>query len=650
VTAVYALLVGIDNYQAPRIRRLSGARRDVEDAAAFLRSRMVDGLTPHLRVLHDGDATRAAVIDGIARHLGRAGRGDTALFWFSGHGSQAPVPERFRHIEAGRLMQTLVCADSRMPGVPDLLDKELSVLLDEVAERGAHVAVVLDSCHSTGATRLEPTVVARGVPPATERDLPDGLLPELGGRPPSAVDRADVEHVALTAARRFEIAQERSLDGARRGLFSWALLRALGRLGGSATYRQLLVAARVDMELKTVAQVAQLYPDLPGIVDQPFLGGVVTRPGAGMVLRHTKRGWELDSGSCHGLPPVPEGADVLRVAEAGTRPAREARVVTVLTERSLVEPIGWSPAPDRQYPVVLSRVPLPPTSVAVGGRPGDDSATAGRVRAALGTAGPGGGPSPHVRVVDAGTAPELRVATRPGAAWVEGVDGAAIGGPTPDAGLLVRRLEHVARWRQIHTLRNPASRLGDAVGLDIVAAVGAGPPTARDQPLLAEEGEIRLRYTRRGREWLPPRIFIRLHNRHHRRLFCVLLDLTSGYRVHAELFSGDFVDAGEVAWARGGRPIRVVLPAGVPPEPGRGVRDWMKLLVAEEQFGSAPFDLPALDEARAARRGPMALHGLLDRLGHVIVDRDRDAPDGGGGYDWTVLTLPVVTEVPQTPR
>lgn len=651
MTAVYALLVGVDTYLAAGVPALRGCRNDVVAAAAFLRSRMVPETTLRLRELHNEAATRAAVIEGIWRHLRQAGQGDTALFWFCGHGSEMPVPRRFRHIESGPLMQTLVCADSRTPGVPDLLDKELSVLLDEVAERGAHVAVVLDSCHSAGATRLDlesraPDVGVRWVPGVPASEVPEVLLPELGGRPASAVGRSDVEHVALAAARRFEVAQERRLDHARRGLFSWSLLRALGRLGGSATYRQLLIAARADVELRATCQVPQLHPEHPGPADQPFLGGVVAPPGTGMLIRHARSGWELDAGSCHGLPAVPAGADVLRVAESGVQPPREARVVSVLTERSRVEPIGWSPDQERQYQVVLSRVPLPATPVAVGGRPGDDPAAAERVLAALRTAGPGGGPSPHVRFVDPDEAPELRVATRSRAARVEGPDGAAIGGEIAgDPQAVVRRLEHIARWRQIHALDNPMSRLAGLVTLDIVPAVPGRLPSEADAPLVAENGEIRLRYTREGSTWVPPKIFIRLHNRHTRRLFCVLLDLTSGYRVHAALFSGDFVDPGATAWARGGRTVRVELPKSQPPEPGRSVRDVLKLLVAEEQFGSAPFDLPPLGEARPARRGPMALHGLLDRLGRIIVDRD-DEVDGAGGYDWSALTLPVVTEVP----
>ncbi|GIF08395.1 caspase family protein [Actinoplanes siamensis] len=584
---VFALLVGIDTYAASEVTGLRGCRNDVIATAAFLRSRRV---ASEIVQLHDAAATRAAVIDGLHRHLGQAGPGDTALFWFSGHGSQVRVPAGLQHLESGPLMQTLVCADSRTPGVPDLLDKELSLLLDAIAERGAHVAVVLDSCHSGGATREAAQV--RSTPGLRAAEPPPVLLPELGGRPYRSVGATEPRHVALAAARRFELALEMELDGHRRGVFSWALLRALHRLGAAATYRQLLVAARVGVESRAGGQVPELYPEVPGVADQPFLGGATVAPGAGMLIRHGRDGWELDAGSCHGLPATGE----LRVALPGSRPPREARVTRVLTERSLVSPIGWHPDPERQYPVLLTRVPLPATTVA--GLPAEE------LRG-----------SPFVRPAGLSETPELRV-LRGGR--IEGPDGEVIGGSGP----VLRRLEHVARWRQIRDLENPLSRLAGAISMEIIAG---------GREVVAEGGEINLWYDRGA----PPEITIRLRNRTQRRLYCVLLDLTSGYRVHAQLFPGAFIDGRSDGWALDGRPVRVALPSGRRARPGAAVRDWLKLLVAEEQFGSLPFDLPALDQGVAGSRGPLLLHGL------------RDMGEADDAYDWTTLTVPVHTRVPQ---
>ncbi len=591
---VFALLAGIDTYASETVPDLRGCRNDALAAAAFLRTRSASA---RILRLHDADATRAALIDGLHRHLGQAGRGDTALFWFSGHGSQVRVPAGLEHLETGPMMQTLVCADSRTPGVPDLLDKELSLLLDAIAERGAHVAVVLDSCHSQGASRQ--TARVRSARPSLRAAEPRPL-PELGGRAYETVGRSEAQHVALAAARRTESARELELDGEQRGVFSWALLRALGRLGGAATYRELLAAARVAVEARIGEQVPQLHPIEPGIADQPFLGGATGSSGAGMLVRHGREGWELDAGACHG---VPRGGDELRVAAPGDG---ELRVARVLTERSLVTPLGWTPDPDRLYPVVFSRVPPPATTVA--GVPPEEIEK-----------------SAYVRPAAPDEEPELLVI---GGTRILAPEGEVPAGP----GTLLQRLEHVARWRQIRALENPRSRLAGAVELEVIPGAPENPPI---------NGQIRLAYERGA----PPQVYIRLHNRSNRRLYCVLLDLTSGYSVYTGLFAGAFIDARSTGWAHDRRPIPVRIPdAGTDlrsrlkalfRRPARMTRDWLKLLVAEEEFSSAPFALPGIDRADQASRGPMRLRGPHHR------------EDGDGPCDWTTLTVTVDTDDPQ---
>jgi hypothetical protein len=84
--------------------------------------------------------------------------------------------------------QTLVCSDSRVDGVTDLTDKELSALISRVAARGAHVTVVLDCCHSGGGTR-ETDLRVRTVPPAGE-PIPDNTyIPELRELAPRPLSR-----------------------------------------------------------------------------------------------------------------------------------------------------------------------------------------------------------------------------------------------------------------------------------------------------------------------------------------------------------------------------------------------------------------------------------------------------------------------------
>ncbi|GAA4588338.1 hypothetical protein BJY16_008531 [Actinoplanes octamycinicus] len=622
---LYALLVGIDRYRSPDIPPLHGCANDVRAAAAQLTIDAAPGCRVHTRLLLDDDATRAAVIAAIRAHLGRAGRDDTALLWFAGHGSAAPVPDWAWFREPTGRLQTLVCADSRTPGVPDLWDKELSVLLDVVAERARHVAVVLDSCHADGATRellgQEPAARARSVPPAPDRG-PDSLIEELLRR----AGQPAPEHVALAACRSDEAARERTIGGTVHGVFSWALLDALRRLGPDATYRELLAATQTAVELRS-GQVPQLRPAASPLADHEFLDGTVRRAGTGIRMRHTREGWAIDAGAVHGLPE--DGG--VRVGVHGT--TREATVTRVRALTSLVEPCdGWQPRDGEQFPVVLTDVPLPRATVAVAGL--DPAGLAA---------------SPHVRVVDGDTTvPDLRIRTGgPGRVTITDHHGAVL--TETDTGRLVPAVEHLARWWLLSRLANPASSLGRPVRIELLRPAPGQElaPRTGGEPLSTVAGVYRLPYRWSNAGWQPPEFFLRLHNTTDRKLYCVLLDLTPRFKAHALLFPGDFIGPGERGVALDGQRVRAFLPDRTAPRPGVRVRDRLKLFVAEEQFSQQPFLMPELGEP-VGSRGGFGRRGLLERLGGQAIGRDLGAArEKGAAYEWTTETVNLEIVVPR---
>src|SRR5262245_27439431 len=97
-TTLYALLVGIDSYQAP-VPTLGGCLNDVDAVEILLRERAVSR-HQHLELLtlRNSEATRLAIIDGFLNHLGRAGKDDVVLFYYSGHGSQERTPPELWHV------------------------------------------------------------------------------------------------------------------------------------------------------------------------------------------------------------------------------------------------------------------------------------------------------------------------------------------------------------------------------------------------------------------------------------------------------------------------------------------------------------------------------------------------------------------------
>ena len=633
---IFALMVGINEYRDPSVPSLRGCHTDIDRAIAFLEQRRDPATDLRIRRLFDDEATGVAIVDGFRTHLAQARGGDTALFWFSGHGSTAPVPPDFWHLEPnGRDLQTLVCFDSRYGGRPDLLDKELALLLDEVADGGCHVVSVLDSCHSGGATR-GPEVRARAVRPAA---VPAAhvLLPDLAARyadgPPA------VRHVLLAACQPAEVAAEEDIGGEPCGLFSWALLRAMHRAGPDTTYRELVTLARNEVERLSMSQRPLVFPAGPGSADQRLLGGGSISVPPAITMRCGRDGWEIDAGSCHGVEPGPV-QDPTRVAVAGRTPVQEARLTSVGVNGSRVDPIGWTPDPQRGYPVVISQVAMPPTTVVIDDDV--DPSIAERIRKAVGTAGPDGGPSPEVRLVEGADAELAICAAQPVAyrseviriadrdrvrLWDQPIDG--------DGSQVAKVLTHIARWRRVKNLQNPVSGLTGAVSLEIVepwpheTVVPKGRAAVRPDP----DGMIRLSYRWQHGEWVPPTRFMRLRNTTQRPLYCVLLDLTDRFGISAELFRGARIEAGSAAAVAEGRHIEFTLPPARTVEPGASVRDWIMLIVARDEIAATPYELPPLS---APDRD--AVHRDL---------KPARPAQAANANDWWTYVLPVITEVPE---
>ncbi len=614
-------------------------------------------------------ATR--VIAAFRRHLGRARAGDVALFAYAGHGSEEPAPAEVADLEPTGRIQTLMFHDCnrRIDGKlrRAVADKELAVLLAELAPAGAHVAVVLDCCHSGGATREVDTAV-RGWVPSAQRDL----LPEVATpRPledfvPGALDqwRAPTPaHVALSACRSHQTAKEHAVGGSTRGAFSLALLDALTALGARTTYRSLLDTVRARVERTTTDQRPELFPlDRGGPGDTLFLDGAVTPVPPTFSVTRGASGWVVDAGQAHGLrPPAGDEAFVLACRAPDDRPAGAVRVTDVRIGSSDVTPIGWEPD-DIAYDAVIAEVPLPAAEVVLDPPgPDDDAAAATSVQsaisAAIASAGPGGGPSPYVRVIrrEDGSpgALQLRVTmATAGVAQITRLDGTPISTATDvatagGARLVATRLEHVARWEQVRELGEHASPLTDAVVLDVYDALAGEELRPLDRPPREAAAGHRLRYER-----LPdgtavaPRVFIDVHNRAADDLYVAVLDLTDRYRCHV-VFPTTRVTGGHTValWDR--RPIPVELPPDRPLRSGAAVRDWLKVVVSDVDFDATSAELPPLDEPvtrSAAERLPRT---TLERLFARAVNRDiGTAGPPPTAARWAASTVTIETTVP----
>ncbi|MFD0636789.1 hypothetical protein ACFQ9X_39660 [Catenulispora yoronensis] len=650
---LYALIVGIDDYQPPTAG-LHGARRDALAVEAHLRARIPDERLSLLR-LTDTEATRAALLAGFRKHLGQAGPGDTALFWFSGRGSAVPLPRSWRTwtwVARSRPCCARTAGRDRCPicwtrrsrcwpptspppvrmwsrswtpavarasraavswsatgaaetlrpgpivpwsaigataaigatGISGALGSAAATAAAAAAATSA-AAPALGSAAATAAAAAAATSAAapipvtdielfldgteperveigdastvRWTPPAPEPPSADALLAELrqvGGPDSPRAAGLSAAPVLLTACGPHEPALELRIGGAFRGVFTTALLDRLSRQP-AATYRRLLDDTRDLVRLLAPGQRPALVPAAAvpggGPADLPFLGGPARIPPSRLTMHHRNRVWTVDAGAAHGLVAGP-AADPTVVAVVGSRPVRQARVVEVRAEHSVLEPIGWPPdALDRRasHSVVLARVPLPAEPVRL------ETAAAGEYVApliirTLAVAGPGGTPSPYVRVLDPGDRgrpPTVRVrALGPGMVQLCRADGGPVAVPRPcrsaqQAARIVAELEHIARWRLVAGLDNPVSRLAGAVRVELAAVrTGQAVDRLQDPPLpLLPDGTLTVNYRRLpDGGWQAPLVFVRLRSTADRMLYCALLHLTDRFGLHTDLFPG----------------------------------------------------------------------------------------------------------------
>jgi len=322
-----ALLVGVADYDEPKIRALSGPRNDVIllwrhlsrhgfDAADI--TVLAEGLPRAADVPHPrAEPTRAAIMDGLARLAERAGSGDLVLFHFSGHGTTQPeaalAPVDGVVPEAGGRDQVLLPKDAGLydPAARTIrnaiIDNELGAALDRIRAKGATVFVVVDACHAGTVTRSAD--VARGVDAATlgAPQLAAGAVmpvpslrapvraPQRGGMLRSAGVSAPAETGALVAFFAVDswtpaiervypspapgLVEKPGGDGVAQaafGVFSWHLLRALER-GQAATFRDL--ARMVSLDMAAAAQLAHApLPVFEGDLDRGLPGAAAGGP------------------------------------------------------------------------------------------------------------------------------------------------------------------------------------------------------------------------------------------------------------------------------------------------------------------------------------------------------------------------------------
>jgi len=646
---LHALLVGIDTYPPP-IPALSGCVNDVTVFADVLRQR-VDADNLDLRVVTDGDATRDAVVRHFSEHLGRAGGGDVALFYYSGHGSQQATPQELWPIEPDHRNETLVCFDSRQPGSWDLADKELAVLVGDVAASGCHVLVVLDCCHSGGGTRDVDEVVR--LAPADTRPRPaqsflDGVVALAAGASTSTRaaqwSLATTGHVLLAACRSSEKAKEVTVLGRQRGALSAALEAALLGTEGLPSYRDVLRQVTAEVMNRVTDQHPQLETADATELDRPFLGGAIPATPRPLTLSSMPDGWSIDSGAVHGVPdPIGQDSTELAVypltGETSGSPLASARVTKVLPDRSLVT-LTPDLDPAYLYRAVVTSIPLRPLAVCVVGQDADTAAlrtAADHADSTLVDLVSRTSVDEADLVVEA--TPEGFVITRPGVIRPL----VPVVGGTGREQRTIAALEQVARWLRLSVLTNPSTRLPpDAVRLTVETPSGT----------TGIGGTVTIAYA--GDR--APQFTVRLENTHPQPLWAALLDLTETYGIFTDAFP-----AGSVALGPG-ESTSLALVGQVSDELWRAgtvsLRDQLMVVTSTIEFDprtlqQEELDVSAVPAPSSRTRGAdepaiQQPRSNLDRvLGGIRTRRLGPSATSAAVADWRTDSVFVVTSRPR---
>jgi len=93
---LYAVVVGVAKYRHPKIQQLTVSDKDAKDFAEFLRGQNKLFQKIHITLLRNEEATKSEVEKHLFYKLRRAGKDDTVILFFSGHGADDPnLPGEF---------------------------------------------------------------------------------------------------------------------------------------------------------------------------------------------------------------------------------------------------------------------------------------------------------------------------------------------------------------------------------------------------------------------------------------------------------------------------------------------------------------------------------------------------------------------------
>ncbi|KAJ7201040.1 hypothetical protein GGX14DRAFT_571613 [Mycena pura] len=303
---VFALVIGIDNYESGNVWNLESCVDDAQKVRHWLRK---DLKVPkdHICMLLDKHASKENIEKSFLRHLvhnGRIQRGDAIVIFFAGHGSTVPAPDGWFHQGSVAGTAEVLCSyDFGQHGVAGISDRSLhSMLQDLSAAKGDNVTVILDSCFAPlqSPSNIRARRHTRWTPPhkITAQNLLAGLWPAAQTRAyPRGVGFYNTTNSAYTLLAACSPG-EKALEGKDGGKFTSAFLEAARETPlHSASYVSLL--GQIKAKIKE-----RQCPFLAGATKRPVFNAVPFLPDQTYFqtdLVHDPKMLRIGLGAIHGV-------------------------------------------------------------------------------------------------------------------------------------------------------------------------------------------------------------------------------------------------------------------------------------------------------------------------------------------------------------
>ncbi len=235
-----ALIVGVNDYAPIGTGGpdLNGCVNDARDMANTL---VICGFSAlQVRILTNQNATKANIVANLTNLLTTSKRGDSLVFYYSGHGTR--VANIGTDFEIDGLDDAICPHDFASAGV--LRDDELSTILKRLPA-GVNLDVIFDCCHSGSGTRRmnlvdldgNPTHEAvRFIQPNLEDEFYQShirIIKDKAKTSKQVILSNIMNHSLFAACKESQVAMEGNMGGVTRGYFTFHLCKILRATNGN---------------------------------------------------------------------------------------------------------------------------------------------------------------------------------------------------------------------------------------------------------------------------------------------------------------------------------------------------------------------------------------------------------------------------------